>query len=128
VTSNQLQFDTNTDQATPESARNHAISQVENNARTDWLNAAAETVITLATRHHEFTTDDMWDALQHIDAPHEPRAMGAVMVQAARRKIIIKTDRVQNSRRIECHARPIAIWQSLLTQPTTTQEFLATLT
>jgi hypothetical protein len=107
----QLQFDTPT---TAETVRDRHIAQVEHNANPDWLTAAHHTVAQLAAQHHEFTTDDMWQALAHIDAPHEPRAMGAVMVEAARRGLITKTDRVTNSRRTQCHARPIAIWKSNL--------------
>jgi len=40
--------------------------------------------------------------------------MGAVMRAAARRGLIVKTDRVVNSRRAECHARPVAVWRSLV--------------
>jgi len=106
----QLQFDT----TTAETVRDQHIAQVEQNADPDWLTAAHRAVHHLATHRHEFTTDDMWTALAHIDAPHEPRAMGAVMTHAARNGIITKTDRVTNSRRTQCHARPVAIWKSNL--------------
>jgi hypothetical protein len=97
-----------------EAARDDAIAQVEANADRNWMVAAQAAVAVLAMTHDEFTTDDMWAALREVDGTHEPRAMGAVMRAAARRGLIVKTDRVVNSRRAECHARPVAIWRSLL--------------
>jgi hypothetical protein len=87
---------------------------VEANADLNWMAAAHTAVALLAMNCDEFTTDEMWAALREVDATHEPRAMGAVMRAAARHGLIVKTDRVRNSVRPECHARPVAIWRSLV--------------
>jgi hypothetical protein len=61
----------------------------------------------LARSHLPFTTDDLWDV---VDAPREPRAMGAVITRLARAGVIRKTGRyVQSSRRAN-HARPLCEW------------------
>jgi hypothetical protein len=69
----------------------------------------------LARMRPEFTTDDVWEHLFQNDLPmpHEPRALGAVMVAAARARIIAPTDRYTPSARPECHRRPVKIWRSL---------------
>jgi hypothetical protein len=47
-----------------------------------------------------------------IEAPHEPRALGAMMVQASRDGIISATDRTRNSLRPVCHSNPKRVWKS----------------
>lgn len=98
---------------TAKQARDLALAQVEQNARQDWLAAAATAVAMLSMFETEFTSDDVWECLAEVEAPAEPRALGAVMVAAARSGLIEKTDRVRNSVRVECHARPVAVWRSL---------------
>jgi hypothetical protein len=107
-----------------ELARNASIEQVESNADYKWLAGAQETVRELALSHPEFTTDLVWAAMEAAgwNPPRERRAMGAVMAGAARRKLVVKTDRVRNSVRVECHARPVAVWRSLLFAPSSGAE------
>jgi hypothetical protein len=99
-----------------ESARDEAIAQVEANADREWKTAALGAVRWLAANRVEFTSDDVWRLLpdQSAATTHEPRALGAVMRKAARDGLVRKTDRVVNSTRVECHARPVAVWQSLV--------------
>jgi hypothetical protein len=47
------------------------------------------------------------------DAPHEPRALGALMREAARNGLIEATDRVRPSERPQCHMNPKRVWRSL---------------
>lgn len=99
-----------------EAARDEAIDRVEANADRIWTEGALEAVRGLALCRDEFTTDDVWDRLEvaGYDLPRERRAMGAVMRQAARDRLVVKSDRVVNSRRVECHARPVAVWRSVV--------------
>jgi hypothetical protein len=77
---------------------------------TDWIDRVAMPAIEqLARSRTEFTTDDVW-YLVGEDSPREPRALGAAMRQAARARLIRKTGVYRNSRRTDCHARPVAIW------------------
>lgn len=91
-----------------EVARNHAIDVMEAKAKLRWKDEALAAVMHLAATRAEFTTDDVWALVQLSgEHTHEPRAMGAVMRQAARDGAIAKTDRVVNS------ARPVTVWRSL---------------
>lgn len=92
-------------------ARDHALHRVDANAPDDWKTAAMEAIHRIAKYGHEFTTDDIWAMVQH---PPEPRALGAMMVKAQRAGWIRPTDRVRNSIRVECHARPVRIWVGCL--------------
>ena len=94
--------------------RNKAIAQVATNTNPTW---AAETMLIIkqiATNTFDFTTDDIWQALSEtsLPTPHEPRALGALMIAAHRAGLIAPTDRYRQSKRPECHARPIRVWQA----------------
>ena len=95
-----------------------AISRVRDNADQEWRNAAIAAVRQIASVYSDFTTDDVWIELggQAMQGTHDPRAMGAVMTDAARAGICRKSDRVRPSERKECHRRPIAIWISRITK------------
>jgi len=94
--------------------KERAIKQVRDNADQDWRNTALAAVRRIALTQPEFTTDDVWVELCETTPAHDPRAMGAVMTDAARAGICRKSDRVRPSERKECHRRPIAIWISNL--------------
>jgi hypothetical protein len=67
----------------------------------------------VAFRLPEFTTDDVWAKLKtSLDA--EPRTLGFALLQAAKLRWIVKTDRMRPSGRRQQHRRPITIWQSRL--------------
>ena len=94
--------------------RDKAIAQVATNTNPTW---AAETMLIIkqiATNTFDFTTDDIWQALSEtsLPTPHEPRALGALMIAAHRAGLIAPTDRYRQSKRPECHARPIRVWQA----------------
>ena len=58
-----------------------------------------------------FTTDAVWDGLEV--EPTEPRALGPILMRAARKGLCEPTDQYRNSRRVQCHARPMRVWRSL---------------
>ncbi len=76
-----------------------------------WREEAHEVVQRLAEERPEFTTDDVWRVLWQ---PPEPRALGPVMLIAAKNKLIEKTGRQHNSARPVCHAAPLTVWRSLI--------------
>ena len=41
-----------------------------------------------------------------------PQMVMEMLLEEARRGLVSKSDRVRNSVRAECHARPVAVWQS----------------
>jgi len=97
--------------------REEAISAVRKHAHEQWKKDAFTAVIAVALKHDEFTTDRVWKKLAE-DCPdsytHEPRAMGAIMRDAGKEEICIRTNRVEDSARVSCHLRPLAVWRSLI--------------
>lgn len=102
------------DGAAAQRAKNDAIATVEANAEQDWLLLALGIVYNLCRRQDTFTTDQVWSVLQYrqIPGPHEPRALGAIMVKASRRGWCRATREFVASKRRECHGRDIRLWQS----------------
>lgn len=94
--------------------KDQAIDRVERNANREWRALAQAAVGKLAVHRPEFTTDDVWDALEEWEAveTHEPRAMGAVMRTACRAGAIAKSGMVVPTRRKSAHGRDIPVWKS----------------
>jgi hypothetical protein len=106
------------DPARAEAAKAAAIDQVDSNAPDNWKYYALRAVYAVCRRRlkdgtMEFTTDAVTAVLQHwgIPEPHEPRALGAVMQTAARRKWCVPTDRMQKSIDVTCHQRKKQVWR-----------------
>lgn len=92
-------------------ARDEAIDRVEVNAQQAWKAAAREVLADLCATRDTITSDDLWFALADRDVTtHEPRAMGAVIREAARDGRLSGTRQYRPSERPECHARPIKVW------------------
>jgi len=96
-----------------EEARDEAIARVEAHAPEGWLQRAHDKVQLVALARFDFTTDQVWDALGE-DRPAEPRALGAVMKAMARDGKIRATGEYRKSSRVDCHARPVAVWRVCL--------------
>lgn len=83
-----------------------------------WPATAAAAVASVARRLERFTTDDVWAELEGDGVSGgEPRRMGAIMDQAARDGICQKTEEHVQSKRRECHGRPVRVWASLVVKP-----------
>lgn len=95
--------------------RNKAIAQVATNTCPTWAKQTLDIIKQIATNTFDFTTDDIWQALSQasLPTPHEPRALGALMIAAQRSGLIAPTDRYRQSQRPQCHARPIRVWQAV---------------
>jgi hypothetical protein len=76
-----------------------------------WLDAAVQIVQRLARELAEFTTDDVWERLEH--PPREGRQLGALMTSCQRAGLIAPTDAHRPSTRPNVNRRPIRIWRSL---------------
>lgn len=98
---------------TPEEAKWEGMEAVLHSADPEWLILASMAIRAVAKRQEFLTSDQVWKELGDR-VPREPRALGPVMTTAARNGLIRKTDRVQNSERVENHSRPVSIWKSLL--------------
>jgi len=103
-----------TKMTTATDTRNKAIAQVATNTDPTWAAQTMLIIKQIATNTFDFTTDDIWQQLSEtsLPTPHEPRALGAVMIAAHRAGIITATDKYRQSTRPECHARPIRVWQA----------------
>lgn len=88
--------------------KRQSLDRVASHAPEGWIDAAVVAIRSACVGRDQITSDDVWPL---VTTPPEPRAMGAAFTEAARRGIIRKTDRVQNSRRPECHSRPVAVWE-----------------
>ena len=76
-----------------------------------WYEAALCAIHNLAQSGRGFTTDDVWDALAALATfTTEPRALGAIMRDAARAGTIQPTVNFVKSRRPVCHSRPVRVW------------------
>ena len=96
-----------------EEARDEAVRRVERAAPEAWMQAARDATVQVALSRFDFTTDDVWAALGD-ETPPEPRAMGAVMKALAGEGRIRATGEYRKSVRVECHARPVAVWRVCL--------------
>lgn len=94
--------------------RDRAIRRVDRNAEPDWKEAAYLAVVeTAAAEPNGFIVDDVWPRISPgIIAPHELRAMGAVMRRAQRDGVIVPTTDYRLSSRVSAHRNPRRVWRS----------------
>jgi hypothetical protein len=76
-----------------------------------WLQAAIGVVERLTHELAEFTTDEVWERLEH--PPREGRQLGALMANGQRAGLIAPTEAHRPSTRPNVNRRPIRIWRSL---------------
>jgi hypothetical protein len=90
-----------------------SIRRVHEHADPAWLAQAYSAIQHLCAQRFSFTSDDVWALLdaRNVPAPREPRALGAVMRQAARDGLLEASGEYVQSERSECHNRPVAIWE-----------------
>ena len=101
------------DQAT--AARDHAIDRVEAAADDRWKQEAHLAIRKIGRLSETFTTDDVWAAMPaDVRAEVEPRAMGAIMRQAASEGVCVALGQWKPSTRVACHRRPLRVWRSLI--------------
>jgi hypothetical protein len=92
-------------------ARDEAIQAVDDAAPVEFKDAALDAIRELARESERFTSDDVWPRIPEDVRPPEPRALGAVMVQAQRLGIVRPTKDFRVSNRPQCHANPKRIWE-----------------
>lgn len=73
-----------------------------------------DAVISASQRYDEFTTDDVWPLLNFV--PSERNVVGKAFSEAARRGLIVGTERFIKSTRPEAKGRRVQVWQ-LATAP-----------
>jgi hypothetical protein len=92
-------------------ARDAALEAVEEHAEPDWKELALEAVRATAMTRAEFVAEEVW-AVGNLPQTRENRAMGPVMLKAARSGWITKTDRVRPSPSAKQHLGPAIVWRS----------------
>jgi hypothetical protein len=97
------------------SARRSALSRVESHADREWLDRAFAALRGYLERNQTFFCDQMWGL---IEKPREARALGPVMVRAAKAGLMSKTGEYRLS--VSSNLSPKPLWRSLVyrgTQP-----------
>jgi hypothetical protein len=106
------------DAAKGEVAKEEAITRVEVNASRRWLDEAWWAVLTARQNTtlrflSTVTSDDVWEVLLAVGtpAPHEPRAMSAVMRRAVREGLLRPTSTFRPSAMPQNHRRPVRVYE-----------------
>lgn len=92
--------------------RDLAIARVDRGTDAEWKEAATSVVYHLCRTMPVFTPDDIWAT--GLPKPREPRALGPIMLRAARERWCQKTGRYVASKAPTQHQNVIAEWESLI--------------
>jgi hypothetical protein len=87
-----------------------ALERVESNTDSIWRAEALSVIRELCLTRDTFICDDVWDL--GLRSTHNDKALGPVMIQAAKLGWCRKTDRVRPSRRSHLSGKPV--WESQL--------------
>jgi hypothetical protein len=98
--------------AAARAAKEEGMQRADEHAPADWKLRARRTVETLCRSRETFTADDVWGA--GLEKPHEPRALGPVMLRARKDGWCEPTGRTVKSRIPEHHQYPMTEYRSLL--------------
>ena len=110
-----LAIQSNREDSSAKELTEEAIRRAGEHANEEWKMECIEAIRDICIRKQEFTMDDVWDALRGSEChTEESRALGAIILEAARRKYCRNTGRYIKSRLKVRHSRPIQIWESLL--------------
>ncbi len=91
--------------------RDIALERVETAASEAWKAEALEAVYAVCCARHTFISDDVWE-IGELPSTREDRALGPIMLRAARLGWCRKTTEVRPSVRSHLAGKPI--WESLL--------------
>jgi hypothetical protein len=102
-----------------EAAKQEGMTRAEAGAAlldAEWKQRAYMAVIACAEAMREFVCDDIWQFLAVEDRPPlwpKPRALGPVVLKAAREGFIRRTDRTKLTNNVARHGSPVPVWESL---------------
>lgn len=89
--------------------RNAALIQVEQGADPDWMATAWDALVHYLETHPEWFADDFWAATT-VERPRESRALGPLVLRAAREGLMVKSGRFRKSVASNMTEKPI--WES----------------
>ena len=99
--------------AAAEQATNAAVAMVMDNAKETEKSQLLTCVLAVCKHHQEFTSDDVWNALEGVGGkPKERRLMGGVLRKAAGYGWCVHSGRHSKSLRKERHQGTVAIYKS----------------
>lgn len=93
--------------------RDDALAQVEAAADPLWMDQAWDALVAWLKTHPEFFCDDLWTT--NLAEPREARALGPVILRAARENLMRKSGEYRKSARSHMSAK--VVWQSLIFEP-----------
>lgn len=96
-----------------ERAKELAMARAADGAGEEWAARAEAAVLNVARRCESFTSDLVWMELGEM-TPREPRAIGPVLMRAAKAGIIEATNTHEPSASVRCHRRLKKVWKSLV--------------
>ena len=94
--------------------RDDALARVTRKADPEWIEAARTAIRKTATELSEFIVDHVFERMNFALSTHDDRAIGALIREAARDRIIERTERFIPSFRASHHACPRRVWRSLI--------------
>jgi DNA polymerase len=97
-----------------ENQRDEGMAQVKEAADPTWMQDAWEALIEYLRTHPEFHVDDFWKDTE-LRMPREARALGPVVMKAARAGLMVKTGEFRESVRSNLSSKPC--WRSLIYTP-----------
>lgn len=91
--------------------RDEGIRRVEAGAEVEWKDTAWNILIGYLRVHPDFFVDDLWKRT-NLPWPQEARAIGPIILRAARSGYIVKTGEYRPSVRSNMSIKPV--WKSLI--------------
>lgn len=95
--------------------RDQALAQVADAADPNWMVEAWDALVDYLYHHETFFVDDFW-AQTALTRPKESRALGPVVLRAARKGLMSKSGQFRKSAASNMTEKPV--WRSLLYRPT----------
>lgn len=77
-----------------------------------WHSLLRAAVKKAAAELKTFTSDDVWQRVPKFSHRPDPRSLGAVLSSEAKEGHIVATGSYKKSARLECHSRPVMVWES----------------
>ncbi len=96
--------------------RDQALAQVADAADPDWMSAAWNILVDYLRTHETFFVDEFWEQTNLV-RPKESRALGPVVLRAAREGLMRKSGEFRKSTASNMTEKPL--WQSLIYRPVT---------
>jgi hypothetical protein len=100
-----------------EKLKEQGVKRVAHSHGESWMQLALKGVKFCCKQKQYFTTDQIHAvlrAMKHLEEPKDKRVLGALMKRAHKLRWCVPTERMEKSRRPECHRRPLTVWKSLL--------------